>query len=293
MYFSKEALLRNRKEMNMTINRMLALAATLILCGAAHAYEPITHSVMSETALRRSMLGTNPFILTKLGLKPSIGADGSTFENSNGRSDQSLIDLIRFGADWEDSRGALQALRHFYNPVDGSKLLPVIGETSPDWALEDRGLKDGQPYSYRLMRRNFHKALTEPAKSDRDAAWGLTFQTMGHVMHHLQDMAQPQHVRGDAHCDAILPCAFPGTFFGFFSPSVYEKRIEQRLPGFGDYAPVYTTTKTATFAKPRDFWHTNPPGGQSTGKGIAEFTNRSFISAGTNFDDIFDDRDRT
>ena len=255
-------------------------------------YEPVTHSDMSEEATRRSILNVGESF-KKLGLEAKpFDLQVVKFPNSNSL-ELTILELIRFGADWEDSRGALQALRHFYNPVDGSKLLPVIGETSPDWALEDRGVKDGQPYSYRLMRRNFHKALTESAKSDRDAAWGLTFQTMGHVMHHLQDMAQPQHVRGDAHCDAILPCAFPGTFFGFYSPSVYEKRIEQRLPGFGDYAPVYSTTNTATFAKPRDFWHTNPPGGQSTGKGIAEFTNRSFISAGTNFDDIFDDRDRT
>ena len=227
------------------------------------------------------MLGTNPFILTKLGLKPSIGADGSTFENSNGRSDQSLIDLIRFGADWEDSRGALQALRHFYNPVDGSKLLPVIGETSPDWALEDRGLKDGQPYSYRLMRRNFHKALTEPAKSDRDAAWGLTFQTMGHVMHHLQDMAQPQHVRADFHCD--LPyCRLLGSVI--YSPSVYEKYVQQKPPDFAGYPAVYSKDDLRTFKTPRMFWHTNEIGGQATGKGIAEFTNHNFISAGTNFD---------
>ena len=256
------------------------------------AYEPVTHSLMSREALNRSALAT-PAYLQRFGLEAAnVGDVRVKYPNSNGGV-LTIRELFEFGADWEDRRSSAQTTRHFYNPVNGSKLLPVIGETSPDWALEDRGVKDGQPYSYRLMRRNFYKALTEPAKSDRDAAWGLTFQTMGHVMHHLQDMAQPQHVRGDAHCDAILPCAFPGTFFGFYSPSVYEKRIEQRLPGFGDYAPVYSTTKTAPFAKPRDFWHTNPPGGQSTGMGIAEFTNRSFISAGTNFDDIFDDRDRT
>ena len=134
------------------------------------------------------------------------------------------------------------------------------------------------------MRRNFFKALTEPAKVDRDAAWGLTFQTLGHVMHHLQDMAQPQHVRGDAHCDAPYPCLVPGSLFGFYSPSIYEKRVQTNLPEFGNYPAVYSAVDTATFNTPRKFWHTNPPGGQASGKGIAEFTNRNFISAGTNFD---------
>ena len=192
-------------------------------------YEPVTHADMSEEAIRRSILNVGESF-RKLGLEAkTIDLQVVKFPNSNS-IELTIRQLIRFGADWEDSRGALQALRHFYNPVDGSKLLPVIGETSPDWALEDRGVKDGQPYSYRLMRRNFYKALTEPAKSDRDAAWGLTFQTMGHVMHHLQDMAQPQHVRADAHCDAPYPRLVPGLAFGFFSPSIYERQIQQRLP---------------------------------------------------------------
>lgn len=200
----------------------LLLAFTFVgFASTTFAYEPITHSDMSEAALRRSVLVTASSKLTTLGLKPSIETTGSTFANSNGTIDQSILNLIRFGADWEDNRSLFQAPRHFYNPVDGSKLLPLIGETSPDWALEDRGVKDGQPFSYRMMRRNFFKALTEANKADRDIAWGLTFQTMGHVMHHLQDMAQPQHVRGDAHCDAV-PCVIPGGLFGFYSPSIYE-----------------------------------------------------------------------
>ena len=162
----------------------------------ASAYEPSTHAELSQEAALKSALSDGR-TFAKFGQegKPLI-SQTTKFPNSKGDL-QVPIDLIRFGADYEDSRSPLQATRHFYNPVNGSKLLPLIGETSPDWALEDRGAKDGQAYSYRLMRRNFFKALTEPTKADRDAAWGLTFQTLGHVMHHLQDMAQPEHVRGD------------------------------------------------------------------------------------------------
>ena len=188
--------------MNERIRDLLHIGVALLFPLAAHGYEPTTHSDMSESALRRSALATVLSKLEQLGLKPSIESDGNTFSNSEGLADRSIRQLVRFGADYEDSRSPLQATRHFYNPVNGSKLLPWIGETSPDWALEDRGAKDDQAYSYRLMRRNFFKALTEPTKADRDTAWGLTFQTLGHVMHHLQDMAQPEHVRGDAHCDA-------------------------------------------------------------------------------------------
>ena len=258
---------------------LLLLSLSLELC----AYEPVTHSRMSGEALQRSTLAT-PAYLARFGLKATNTGDGNAkYPDSNGQA-RTIQELVEFGADWEDSRGALQATRHFYNPVDGSKLLPLIGETSPDWALEDRGLKDGQAYSYRLMRRNFFKALTEPAKVDRDIVWGLTFQTLGHLMHHIQDMAQPQHVRGDAHCDAPYPCLVPGALFGLHSPSIYEKRVLTNPVAFGNYPAVYSAADTATFNTPRKFWHTNPPGGQASGKGIAEFTNRNFISAGTNFD---------
>ena len=238
--------------MNLT---KLQIAAVLVL--SFHAcwslgYEPATHSNLSEAALRRSVLVASPSKLAGLGLKTSIEDAGDTFPNSEGETGQFILNLVRFGANWEDTRGKLQATRHFYNPVDGSKLLPLIGETSPDWALEDKGLKDGQAYSYRLMRRNFFKALTDPAKADRDIAWGLTFQTLGHVMHHLQDMAQPQHVRSDSHCDARYPCLVPGSLFGFHSPSIYEKRVQTKLPAFGNYPAVYSAADTATFKTPHD-----------------------------------------
>ncbi len=262
--------------------RSLALTFCGLLAFGAVAYEPITHSILSETALKRSVLLTDAAKLNGMGLKSAVDSNGNRFANSNGDAEQTIIALIRFGAAWEDNRGFMQATRHFYNPVDGSKLLPLVGAASPDWALEDNGLKDGQAYSYRLMRRNFLKALTDPTKSDRDIAWGLTFQTLGHVMHHLQDMAQPQHVRGDRHCDNAFCKAL--SVFGAFSPSVFEKRIETNLPDYGDYPAVYSEADSATFNSPRKFWHTNPPGGQATGKGIAEFTNHNFISAGTNFD---------
>lgn len=250
---------------------------------AAYAYEPVTHSDLSAAAANRSVLA-EPRKMWRLGMQNlPIGLQQSKFPNSKGES-LSPIDLVRFGAEWEDNRGAFQATRHFYNPVDGSKLLPVLGDTSPDWALEDRGLKDGQAYSYRMMRRYYLNALTGLTIDDRNYHWGLTFQSLGHVVHHLQDMAQPQHVRGDAHCDATIPCAFPGLFLGYYSPSIFEKRVERNPPQFGNYAPVYADGKSSDFYLPRKFWHTNEPGGHESGRGIAEFTNRSFVSSGTNFD---------
>lgn len=97
-------------------------------------------------------------------------------------------------------------------------------------------------------------------------------------------MAQPQHVRNDLHCDALI-CAFPGYFFGLYSPSLYEKWTLDNPPAdslFGAYAPVYSAADTGGFTTPRKFW-TTTDGNGTGGKGIAEYTNRGFFSSGSLF----------
>jgi len=49
-------------------------------------------------------------------------------------------------------------------------------------------------------------ALISETPAARYSATTQLFQNLGHVLHHVQDMAQPQHVRNDAHCDAPV-CA--------------------------------------------------------------------------------------
>jgi hypothetical protein len=38
-----------------------------------------------------------------------------------------------------------------------------------------------------------------PSPDERDRMLAEMFQSLGHVIHHIQDMAQPQHTRNDAH----------------------------------------------------------------------------------------------
>jgi hypothetical protein len=215
----------------------------------------------------------------------------------------SILDLIKFGARWEDDSSNRQALRHFYNPLNDSPLdLPGVRTTfsvaSPDWALEDSGeysdLLERQNFSYRDARRYLVDALTSREKFSRDKAWGLTFQTLGHVIHHLQDMAQPQHVRNDPHCDqwisvTVVTCWHVRAITGrdeFFHPSRYESWARKHPPPdewFADYPPVYPPSGDFAFGDPRQFWKT----GGSDGKGIAEYTNRGFLTARTLSDPNF------
>ncbi|MBL0037923.1 MAG: hypothetical protein IPP36_03955 [Nitrosomonadales bacterium] len=136
-------------------------------------------------------------------------------------------------------------------------------------------------FSFQQAREYLWQATANPLNSYafRQKQFGMMFESLGHVIHHLEDMAQPQHVRDDQHCDIDL-CKV----FGAYSPSLYESftaKEEATLP-FGGYDPVYSSADTASFNTVRNFWTTTV--NDNAGKGIAEYTNRGFVSKGTNFD---------
>ena len=203
----------------------------------------------------------------------------------NSKKDASgVIELIRNGADFEDNN--IRSLNHFFDPATDTGLLL----TSPTWALEDKGqIPVLQAYSYADARQYFHDALTKADKTDRDKSFGLLFESLGRVIHHIQDMAQPQHVRLDTHLkfsDSDKPDWFfeNGSRYEAYTLSKYKSDNEGKSrPLPTGYDPVYAGADTATFTTPRKFW-TTTVGADNGGKGLAEYTNRGFFSAGTNAD---------
>jgi hypothetical protein len=235
--------------------------------------------------------------LTALGLRREIDRpDLQAFPNSQGIA-ESVLELFSSGAHFEDGFDSFsdRPKSHFYNPLNNGGLSwgPIRGNPSPDWAISGTGQKEGEEFSYRSARSHYLAALTSFIKTEQDREWGLTFQTLGHVVHHLQDMAQPQHVRNDPHlelsdsertalCGSATLCA---AYLALRNPSLYEMwtnqpSIRSRLPS--DFATwgydLSDPQFAASFNQPRAFW------GDATGAGIAGFTNHNFLSAGTNFD---------
>lgn len=275
--------------------KYILLIVTWGMINTAWAYGVTTHEDMSENAAKASVLVQDLGVLQDLGIKDIR----ETFPNSNG-SRVDIIELLRNGANFEDTLSAGRASNHFYNPLNGAPLTLGIklGSPSPDWALEDNGEITGilgfgkQKFSYRDARQYFFDALTKGTKADRDKNFGLTFQTLGMVIHHVQDMAQPQHVRNDQHLELktsqeLALCVAGGgitcaVYFAIKSPSLYEAYtnrddVRPDLP-FSGYVPVYPGKDTNIFNQPRKFWTS------TTGAGLAQFTNANFVSAGTNFD---------
>ena len=206
-------------------------------------------------------------------------------------------------------------LNLFFDPVNDRPLSKLagwvaLGERAPHWALGSTDpftapntadterqnhftVFDAREAMYRAltgMNKAGSKAIgvggVEPSSAEdkeamRKAYWATTFRALGDVVHLIQDMAQPQHTRNDAHagaCGAVAQEIFTG------HESAYELRVDSRALGavpnnnldydsgyprvlFNEYAAYFSTRHLDAFAARR---------------GIADYSNREFLSVGTN-----------
>ena len=167
-------------------------------------------------------------------------------------------------------------LNHFFNPINDTPLTIFFsprGETAPNWAL---GGSDAFtiPISENTTRRNhftlhdafesIYRALTSQSiagnteivpddtggvrnpvnksevESTRKAYWATVFRSLGDVVHLIEDMAQPQHTRKDAHSGACWQWV-QDYFTGH--ASVYELYINARATG-STFNPILKNRRT-------------------------------------------------
>jgi hypothetical protein len=212
---------------------------------------------MSQTAVDASVLSSQDK-LNQLGLRYGVKDEKQKFQvfELSEVKQKMIRDAVSYGAFFEDSGS--RAVNHFFNPLtNGALSIVPFNATSPDWALEDNGtigfnFAGAQNFSYRAAKDYFLNALIKPTKVDRDKNWGLTFQTLGQVIHHLQDMSQPQHVRNDMHLD-LSQFGLPNIPL-LTSPSTYELWVLMRNGNFANYSaydPAYSPSNLGSFTKRR------------------------------------------
>jgi len=237
------------------------------------AYEvAATHPAITEFAVNKSKLVTEPLL-------PNVGISSSqvyiTLSGPNNDIKRFYFEeLIKKGVIEEDN--GTRPIQHFYNAVD-DKGITVLGHTytaSPDYILEDKEQIAGQYYSYDDAKRYYYDAMTDIRDGSRFADYATMFQSLGHVIHHIQDMAQPEHARVDYHYTKGEKERIEDLDVGLSlqDPSLYEflvNSLGKDLP-YGEYPSVMLPT-------PRDYWKDN-------GMGLAEYTNRNFVTKDTNFD---------
>jgi len=180
-------------------------------------------------------------------------------------------------------------LCHFFDPVHQSKLtigyypicFSVPGSTRADWwALEPtlQGIQNGSDIVD--AREHYKSAVLGPNPGARGSGQKFLFLALGHVVHVIQDMAQPEHTRNDQHL------TFSHRFLrNGYRPSIYETWSDSNLVT----APPamfsgYPTLSLATFGA---YFTTNQrtADDRSIGRGLADFSNRSFVTQDTNYGD--------
>ena len=273
--------------MNTTASRVTTfLWSVIIVIGLSRAdvwsYEVQTHSDVSREAYELAKI--NDFLAEQLG----VSGDKELGRNIFGRR-RTAREWLREGSIDEDNQ--LRFFNHFYDPIHNRGLdatgrllpmgasVPLRGERSHEWGLEDPREIDGQDFSYRDAREYFRLSLTESDPKVRERRLADTFYALGHVIHLIEDLASPPHTRNGPHGGQIL-------LLDAGPKSVVEKYLDldgvrQRLKFDGYPIPK------AGFTKPRDFWvemdASGTPRNGPDARGLSQIINRNFVSEGTNF----------
>lgn len=160
----------------------------LYLVSPGWTFEIYTHRDLTEEAIHLVEADLNTYLIKNLGLEGglNVAVTGGTPR-----------DLMKQGSIDEDTEAfASRVLNHFHDPLSNHGLfLSAIS-----WSLAPMGSQfPGGDWSWNDAREYYFKALTSETKAERDENWGKTFEALGHVMHLVQDMASPAHVRHDPH----------------------------------------------------------------------------------------------
>lgn len=261
-----------------TIAASLMLLATL---RHANAYEVRTHQRLTLAAVEASILADatrGPLnaldIADSRELRfqsiipagPVIPFVDETFHSLR----TSAVGLVGLGAIYEDHpHHDPRFVRHFFDPQQNGRGLLGDARPSPEWILEPAGSGsiEEQEFSLADAREFYRQALSLSNRQARERPTILLMQTLGHVVHHLQDMAQPAHVRDDIHPP------WEGDDFERYT-EVQFADLPTPLPAGGTCGEGPVDLRV--FDQAVKFW-------ANGGVGIAEFTSTNFLSRDTVF----------
>lgn len=295
---------------------MKALVVVTLLCCLTLISEPCycfdhkqSHPDLTKKAIQASGLQT--YLVNYLGY--SSGIDTNIYGSSRSMLFQykKIHEWLQTGSTDEDALSTCRASNHFHNPIHTgdwtqsqqndsnfvdsfcgtsnrySDVTLATGFTSP----APGGSKIapiGQTNGWDNARQYFYNALTttdtysNSSGTSKDNLYALTFRSLGMIMHLLQDMAVPAHVRNDM--TSHLSVNRGVTNFG---KNAFEKYVKSNNKALSK-TPIIPVL--SPIAKLTDFWDTNlyngiePDMTRYAGIGLAEYTNANFLSDFTIFD---------
>lgn len=244
---------------------MKTLLTAILFCVAvsANGYVQLVHKEMSYRAFDRAI------------------ATGRMHLGVSRVQRATLREVTATGAVDEDNGS--RSVTHFFDPAHVAPLevpFPLgcarIFATAQEWALLPKEVTLNS-YSLPDAKKRYASALTGSNPGTRDEDIRNLFLDLGHAIHLVQDMAQPEHTRNDQH----LP-NFYHTYGVDTEASIWETwGAENLIVDDASFKPVvpydgYPNVRLRDYA---DYFTT------ADGKGMADFSNRSFVTQDTNYQD--------
>jgi len=167
-----------------------------------------------------------------------------------------------------------------FDLTGASALERASGTEDPNWEVEYQNY-----FAWPDTRDYFKKALTEPNSAAREHYLALTFLSMGHTVHLLEDMGVPPHARND-----FIEAHFRAPMGLWENP--LEEHVEDEIKTLGTIPASWLegwTPQTKVFNKLAHYWDTNDYNGVYVGDtplsnwGLSEQTNYQFLSKSTIF----------
>ncbi len=268
--------------------------------------EENTHPRMTESAIQSSKL--NNYLMQNLGFSEGYNTPFTKVLNSNSINKR-ILQWLSDGSKEEDAPLG-RASNHFHNPLkpwDQSYVtdsaLQSIYSTLTGWtplysnitwatgyksqtekANMDNAynpyLDPPAPNNWDNARIYYFKALTRispTGATGRETAFAQTFQALGQVIHLLEDMAVPAHVRNDFKSHLTFDPRVYGSLWPYNPFEFYVKTHDDLITGVTSTSPTFANLHLT------DFWDTeqytpqmNPS--HLTNPGLAEYTNANFVS---------------
>ena len=221
------------------------VSALLLVSSQGEAYEINTHIKITEQAITQTA-NDDSFVAN---FRLNANQAKSSIKNGSNHEDD-LFPLLR-------------PRHHFYDPVTGAGLNLngfSVGKSSLSWGFKDDTFLLGNSYSWTEARDYMYNGFTANSDSIRDLNFQKMFRSVGQVMHLVQDLATPAHVRNDSHIK--LPNSLVRDLYENYALTHYQ----------ASWGTGYPTVSLDNFSDP---WISS--------SGLSFFTNQNFISQDTNF----------
>jgi len=304
-------------------NVKILFVATVIFgwCTQVHAWSGQTHSALTEKAISDSnQTVLDKYLKSQLGIDQGLNCILLLDELITPDPDRvlpevptnsSVLDLLKAGARLEDIP-LPRARHHFHDPyrntglenktehptraasinfftnlwydlsfdlTGASDLKRALGTEEQQWEQEYENY-----FAWPDTRDYFYKALTEESEDTREHYLALTFLSLGHVLHLLEDMGVSAHARND-----FIEAHFRVPTGMWDNP--LESHVEDETGSSGIPARWLEgwVPQAKIFSKLADYWDVNDYLGQYVGTsplsdwGLSECSNYQFLSKSTIF----------